>query len=176
MSQVVDAGLRPLRLFATVLLLAGIGMLLAAVVIVVHGATADVHPVAGGRAGEALRLSGPVGTVHVLASVAGGGSFTTDDACTVAPAHAGAQVGLDAWPRTLTLDRTTYRSFRTVKGWRVGDTVTCTGPHVGQVVALRDSRMSTLAIAALFGVAGLGGTFLGVVGVRARRRAAGPRP
>jgi hypothetical protein len=172
MSQVMDVGLRPLRVFAPVLLVAGVGMLLAAVVVVLHGMTAQLSTVASAPAGQPMSLSAEPGaspaTVHVLAR-RGPLSFTTADACSVSPHHSGVQVQLDAWPRTVSHDGTTYRSFRTVSGWRAGDTLTCTGPHLSDLLVVRDSRMGTLALAALLGFAGAGGTLLGGLGLRARR-------
>jgi hypothetical protein len=175
-SGVLDAGLRPLRVFATLMLVAGVGMLVAATVVVLHGVTKDVEPVATGSAGQAMTLPAGGGTLHVLASRAGRAPFTARDTCRVQPRHVGTQVTIDTWPRSLTRDGVTYRSFRSVQGWRSGDTVTCAGPAVGQVLVVKDSRASTLLMAGLFGVAGAGGVLLGVVGRRARRadRTSGP--
>lgn len=169
MSQVADVGLRPLRVFAPVLLMAGIGLLVVAAVVLLNGVTKDVEPVAAGRAGSALLLPQPHGTLHVLASPAHGHPFTADDTCDVQPQHSGTQVQLDAWPRTITHGGTTYRSFRTVTGWRAGDTLTCRGPHVGDLLVVGGSRLGTLLMAGAFGVAGLGGIALGLGGLHARR-------
>lgn len=169
MSRLTDAGLRPLRVFATVLLVAGVGMLVAATIVVLHGVTKDIEPVTGGTAGQAMTLPDSGATLHVLASRATRSAFTTKDACVVKPSHVGTQVTIDTWPRSLTWEGTRYRSFRSVRGWLAGDTLTCTGPAIGRVLVVQDSRATTLLMAGLFAGVGTGAVLLGVVGRRARR-------
>jgi len=176
MSAVVQAGLRPLRLFAAVLALGCVGFAVASVVTASAAARAQAVVVGEAAAGRPVTLTAEraTGRLVVLAARPGDVSADASDRCTLSGAGHGAKVTSSAaGSPTLRRDGELLRPLAVVAaGWQDGEQLTCSGPHLTRIAVVSDPRRGLLLRAALFGVVALGAGVLAAAGWRARRRPA----
>ena len=177
MSAVVQAGLRPLRLFAVVLALGCAGFAVAAVVTGAAAARAQAVVVGEAPAGRPVTLTADraTGRLVVLASRPGDVSADASDRCTLSGAgHAAKVTSTAGGSPTLRRDGELLRPLAAVAaGWRDGEQLTCSGPHLTRIAVVSDPRRGLLLRAALFAAVAVGAGLLATAGWRARRRRAG---
>lgn len=170
----LELGLRPLRLFAPVMVVAFVACAVATAVTAASAATSRPTVVGSGRPGEAITLSADraSGGLVVLTARPDDASTTTADTCSLSdPRHRAKVTYSGVGGPTLTRDGATYRRFAAVKqGWIDGETLTCTGPHLQDVLVVEHDRPARLAFTGLLAFMTLGTGVMALLGLRLRRR------
>ena len=179
MSAALELGLRPLRLFAVMMAIGCLAAAAATVVTATLAARAQVVVVGLAPAGQAITLSTTraTGALVVLASRPGDVSADTTDTCSLSGARHAAKISYSGvGGPTLQRDGAVLRRLAAVSsGWRDGERLTCSGPHLSQVAVVKDARRGLLLRAGLFAFVTLGAGLLAVLGFMARRRAGATR-
>jgi hypothetical protein len=174
MSTFVEAGARPLRMYAVVALALAAAFAVATVICGLSIARTGTTVLGQGGPGEAITLSTAkaTGGLHVLAATTGGASTTTADSCRLSDDGSRALVTSDfSLSGSTSYGGRSYRPFVSIgSGWRGGDTLTCTGPHLESVLVVRQDRLPRIALTALLGFVAVGSGVFGLVGLAFRQR------
>jgi hypothetical protein len=171
-SGFVAAGTRPLRIYGWVLLVASLGFLVAAAVCAVSITRTGTTVLAQGRPGAAIELSTAKasGGLKVLAARPGDAATTTADSCRLSGNHPTSILTSAYSLSTYRYAGQAYRPFVSIgSGWQDGDTITCTGPHLSELLVVHQDRTSRIVLTALLAFVALGSGVLGIVGITLRR-------
>jgi hypothetical protein len=174
MSAFVEAGARPLRIYAVVSLVMSAVFVVATVICALSISRTGTTVMGQGAPGQAITLSTDKGTggLKVLAATAAGASTTTADSCRLSGGGSRALVSSDfSLSGATSYAGRSYAPFVAIgSGWRGGDTVTCTGPHLQALLIVRQDRLPRIALTALLALIAVGSGVFGLVGLALRRR------